>query len=144
MQGAEDRLIRVSFAASSILKSKNGANSMKPQLQNLLCLTKKPAGFSLAELMAVLVILGVLAILIVPRVANHQVASNKAACYANQGDIELQVKLWKRLNGSYPAANLSNIGPNTTYFPSGLPTCPVDGTSYTIDTTTGNIIGHTH
>lgn len=100
--------------------------------------------FSLTELMAVLVILGVMAMLIVPRVANHQDTSKKAACYANQGDIELQTKLWKRTNGTYPAANLGDIGGNSTYFPSGVPVCPVDGTAYTINTTTGLVIGHTH
>ena len=68
----------------------------------------------------------------------------KSACYANKGDIELQVKLWRRNNGSYPAANLSDIGADTAYFPSGLPACPVDGTAYTIDTTTGLVTGHTH
>jgi general secretion pathway protein G len=102
------------------------------------------AAFSLTELMAVVAILGVLAILIVPRVSNHQDTSKRAACYANQGDIELEVKLWKRNNATYPAANLSDIGANTTYFPSGLPVCPVDGTAYTINTTTGLVIGHTH
>src|SRR4051812_852831 len=100
--------------------------------------------FSLTELMAVMVILGVLAILVVPRVSSHQDTAKRAACYANQGDIELQVKLWKRANGSYPAANLSDIGANTSYFPSSVPVCPVDGTAYTINTTTGLVIGHTH
>jgi type II secretory pathway pseudopilin PulG len=94
--------------------------------------------------MAVLVILGVLAVLVVPRVGNQQVTSNKSACYANQGDIELQVKLWKRANGTYPAADLSDIGASTTNFPSGVPVCPVDGTAYTINTTTGLVNGHTH
>jgi general secretion pathway protein G len=102
------------------------------------------AGFTLTELMAVMAILGVLAILIVPRVSNHQVTSKRAACYACQGDIELQVKLWKRNNGTYPAANLNDIGVDTAYFPSGVPTCPVDGTTYTINTTTGLVTGHTH
>ena len=109
------------------------------------CRERTPrSAFSLTELMAVLAILGVLAVLIVPRVSNHQVTSKRAACYANQGDIELQVKLWKRNNGTNPAANLSDIGANTTYFPSGVPTCPVDGTAYTINTTTGLVTGHTH
>ena len=102
------------------------------------------AGFTLTELMAVMAILGVLAILIVPRVSNHQVTSKRAACYACQGDIELQVKLWKRNNGTYPAASLSDIGVDTAYFPSGVPTCPIDGTTYTINTTTGLVTGHTH
>ena len=102
------------------------------------------AAFSLTELMAVLAILGVLAAMVIPRVNNHQSTSKKAACYASQGDIELQVKLWKRVNGTYPAANLSDIGANTSYFPSPVPVCPVDGTSYTISTTTGLVIGHAH
>jgi prepilin-type N-terminal cleavage/methylation domain-containing protein len=100
--------------------------------------------FSLMELMAVLAIVGILAAVIVPRVATFQDKGKKSACYANKGDIELQVKLWKRNKGSYPTANLSDIGADTSYFPGGLPVCSVDGTSYTIDTTTGRVIGHTH
>jgi type II secretory pathway pseudopilin PulG len=96
------------------------------------------------ELMAVVVVLGVLAALIVPRVIGHSDSSKRAACFANQAEIELQTKLWLRTNGSYPAANLSNIGANSAYFPEGLPTCPVDGSAYTIDTTSGLVIDHTH
>jgi prepilin-type N-terminal cleavage/methylation domain-containing protein len=102
------------------------------------------SAFSLWELMAVVTILGVLAAVIVPRVLGHQDDAKQAACFVNQGDIEMQVKLWRRNNGSYPAANLSDIGVNTTYFPEGLPVCPVDGTAYTIDTTSGLVAGHTH
>ena len=100
--------------------------------------------FSLMELMAVLVIVGILAAVIVPSLAAHQVKAKKSACYANKADIELQVKLWKRNKSSYPVADLSDIGADTTYFPGALPVCPVDGTSYTINTTTGRVIGHTH
>jgi type II secretory pathway pseudopilin PulG len=102
------------------------------------------SALSLTELMAVLGILGVLALLIVPRVAGHRDDSVRATCETNQGDIELQVKLWQRNQGTYPAANLSDIGANPAYFPSGVPVCPVDGTAYTIDTTTGLVTGHTH
>jgi prepilin-type N-terminal cleavage/methylation domain-containing protein len=101
-------------------------------------------GFSLSELVAVVAILGVLAALIVPRVIGHHGDAKRASCFLNQGEIEMQVKLWRRNTGSYPAANLADIGANTAYFPEGLPTCPVDSTSYTIDTTSGSVIGHTH
>jgi prepilin-type N-terminal cleavage/methylation domain-containing protein len=111
-----------------------------PQSTNFL----KRLAFSLTELMAAVAILGILAALIVPRVLVHQANSKKAACETNQADIEVQVKLWKRNNGTYPQANLSNIGSDAAYFPSGLPVCPVDGTSYTINTTTGLVTGHTH
>ena len=100
--------------------------------------------FSLWELIAVVAILGVLAALIVPRVLGHHGDTKRASCLINQGEIELQVKLWRRNNGSYPAANLADIGANASYFPEALPVCPVDGTTYTIDTTSGLVIGHTH
>jgi general secretion pathway protein G len=101
-------------------------------------------GLSLTELMAALAILGVLAALIVPRVVGHFDSTSRTACFANQAEIELQVKLWRRATGSYPAANLSSIGTNVAYFPEGLPICPVDGSGYTIDTTSGLVTGHTH
>ena len=101
-------------------------------------------GMSLMELTAVVAILGVLALLIVPRLSGHQASAKKAACHATQGEIELQVRLWRRNMGSYPAANLSNIGADVNYFPTGVSACPVDSSTYTIDTTTGLVIGHTH
>jgi len=100
--------------------------------------------FSLMELVAVTAILAVLAAYIVPRVMGPQEEAQGNACHVYQGDIELQVQIWLRNNGSYPAANLNSIGMDTNYFPEGLPLCPVDGTSYTIDTTTGLVVGHTH
>jgi len=107
-------------------------------------LNRKRCAFSLAELLAVVVILGIVAAYVVPRLGAHQASAKGNACRANQGEIELQVKLWYRNHGAYPAANLSDIGGNTDYFPEGLPTCPVNGTAYTIDTTTGLVTGHTH
>jgi prepilin-type N-terminal cleavage/methylation domain-containing protein len=117
---------------------------MSPKLAALRGWLIGRGGLSLTELMAVLGILAVLAVLIVPRVAGHHDTSTRASCHANQGEIELQAKLWRRNQGAYPAANLSDIGADTAYFPSGLPLCPVDGTVYTIDTTSGLVIGHTH
>jgi len=96
------------------------------------------------ELMAVIVILAIIAAFVIPRVGSYHTDAKRNACWANQGEIELQAKLWRRNQGSYPLANLSNIGADTTYFPEGLPTCPVDNTAYTIDTTTGLVSGHTH
>jgi len=104
----------------------------------------KRFALSLPELMAVIAILAGLAAIIIPRVANHTEDANRHACDTYQGEIELQVQLWRRNKGSFPAANLSDIGGDPDYFPDGLPVCPFDGTSYTIDTTTGTVIGHTH
>ena len=100
--------------------------------------------FSLLELMAVLAIVALVAAVIVPRVTGEGDAAKVASCHAYKGDIEIQAELWMHNSGGWPAANLSDIGGDLNYFPEGLPTCPVDGTSYTIDTATGLVIGHNH
>jgi type II secretory pathway pseudopilin PulG len=100
--------------------------------------------FSLVELMGVLAILGLLAALVLPRVTGSDEQSKRAACKTHKGNIEVQVELWLQNTGSWPATNLANIGADVDYFPQGLPVCPVDGSHYTIDPTTGRVSGHTH
>jgi prepilin-type N-terminal cleavage/methylation domain-containing protein len=104
----------------------------------------KKRGLSLMELMATVAILAVLAAMIVSRVAGHRDSAYRNTCHAQKGEIELEVQRWRTNTGSYPAANLSDIGADTDYFPEGLPICPVDGTTYTIDTIDGLVSGHTH
>jgi hypothetical protein len=94
--------------------------------------------------LAVAVLIGILAAVILTRVTANSAASRKNTCYVNKGEIEVQVQLWYRNKNAWPAANLSDIGADTAYFPSGLPTCPVDGSAYTIDSTTHKVSGHTH
>lgn len=100
-------------------------------------------GFSLTELMAALAVLGLLAALVSIQTSTPQFASKKAACEAIQGDIELQCELWRHNTGSWPATNLSDISANSSYFPTGVPTCPLDGSSYGIGTS-GLVVGHSH
>ena len=100
--------------------------------------------FSLLELLAVVVILGVIASLAIPRFSNCCSDSRRKTCYMNKGDLEVQVQIWRRNQGSFPAANLSDIGSDPSYFPAGLPTCPVDGSSYQIDSVTHTVVGHVH
>ncbi|NOY30306.1 MAG: hypothetical protein GXP28_09060 [Planctomycetes bacterium] len=102
------------------------------------------AAFSLVELVAVVAMLGVLATIIIRRVDGHHDTGKTAACHVYQGDIGIQVELWRHNTGTLPASNLATIGTDINYFPGGLPTCPVDGSSYTIDTVTGLVVGHNH
>jgi len=103
-----------------------------------------PAAFSLLELVAVVAMLGVLATIILPRVSEQHNTGKSAACHTYQGDIEIQVELWRHNTGTLPASNLATIGADIAYFPGGLPTCPVDESAYTIDTSTGLVVGHNH
>ena len=102
----------------------------------------RPA-FSLLELLAVLSVAALVVTILLPTAAQDSVASRTAACYVIQGNIEIQAELWHHQTGSWPATDLSNIGADVNYFPEGLPTCPVDGTAFTIDTN-GRVVGHDH
>ena len=101
------------------------------------------AGFTLTELMAVIAILAIVATVIVTRATLGGSTSKTAACTAIKGDIEVQCEIWRHNTGSWPATNLSAIGANAAYFPTGVPTCPVSGAAYTIDSS-GRVVGHNH
>src|SRR5687768_12073005 len=102
------------------------------------------AGFSLVEMLAVVLILGIVAGLSLPTIWPHATSGKKNSCYVNKGEINLQVQLWYRNQGTWPANDLSDIAADTAYFPQGLPQCPVDGTTYTLNGTTHEVTGHTH
>ena len=96
------------------------------------------------ELIAVVVILGMIAWVTVPRLSGNSFDSRSSACYVNMADIEVQTELWYRNKGSWPAQDLSDIAADPAYFPDGLRLCPVDGTGYVLDGTTHRVTGHEH
>jgi general secretion pathway protein G len=100
-------------------------------------------GFTLTELMAVLAVLGIVAAIVMTRATSGAATSKSAACQSYKGDVEVQCEVWMHNTGSWPATNLSNIGGDVNYFPSGLPVCPVNGSAYTIDSS-GRVVGHNH
>ena len=96
-------------------------------------------GFSLMELLAVVTILGIIAALIVPRVAvSSDTAKAKVAAH-HKATINSAVERWYVEKGTWPAANLSDIGADINYFPDGIPTNPVDGSAYTMNVTTHHV-----
>ncbi|MEN0109191.1 MAG: prepilin-type N-terminal cleavage/methylation domain-containing protein [Planctomycetota bacterium] len=101
------------------------------------------SGYTLTELMAVVAILGFLAVMALPRTESARTEGHRSACHVTRAEIEVQAMLWRRANGVWPASNLADIGINPLYFPSGLPTCPVDGSAYSIDAN-GKVVGHNH
>lgn len=101
-------------------------------------------GLSLLELLVVVVLLGIVAMIMVPRFGNSSADAKTTSCHINTGNIEMQAALWFRNKGSWPASNLGDIFADPTYFPDGATSCPVDGSSYSFDSSTENVVGHTH
>jgi general secretion pathway protein G len=99
----------------------------------------KRAGFSLMELLAVVTILGIIAAIIVPRVTVSSDTAKQKVSAHNKATINAAVERWYIEKGTWPAANLSDIGADTTFFPDGIPTNPIDSSAYTLDGTTHRV-----
>jgi prepilin-type N-terminal cleavage/methylation domain-containing protein len=81
-------------------------------------------GVTLVELLIVVLILGALAAIAIPRLSQSADTAKKNACKTNIDLINSQIELYAAENdGTYPA-NL------TTYFPEGPPQCPVTDANY--------------
>ncbi len=105
---------------------------------------RKRKGFTLLELLIVVVILGILAAVVIPRFTVSAATAKKNTCAQNVANINTQVERYYFEKGAWPAADLSDIAADADYFPDGIPTCPVDGSAYTLDSTTHRVTGHSH
>ena len=103
---------------------------------------KNRAAFSLMELLAAVVILGILAALILPRVSAGTDTAKVKTCVHNRTEINITVEQYYLHTGNWPANDLSDIAGDINYFPDGLATCPVTGAAYRIDPTTHRVVGH--
>ncbi len=97
-------------------------------------------GFSLMELLAVVTILGIIAAIIVPRVTSSSDTAKAKVMAHHKATINAAVERYYINEGSWPAANLSDIGADVNYFPEGLPTNPVDNSAYALNTTTNRVL----
>jgi prepilin-type N-terminal cleavage/methylation domain-containing protein len=100
------------------------------------------AAFSLMELLAVVVILGIIAAMVLPRVVLSTDVTKEKTCNHSRGEINITVEQYYLNTGNWPANDLSDIGADLNYFPSGIPTCPVTGQPYRLDPTTHRVVGH--
>jgi prepilin-type N-terminal cleavage/methylation domain-containing protein len=104
--------------------------------------SKFRAAFSLLELLMVVTILGIIAAMILPRVVVSSDKTKEATCLHTRGEINITVERYYLHTGTWPANDLSDIGADTDYFPSGIPTCPVTGQAYRLDPVTHRVVGH--
>jgi len=99
------------------------------------------AGFTLVELLTVLVIVVILAAVAIPKVISAEESANSAACIQNQSAIEVACTLYASRSclkeigiTGFPDA-LSRLVPE---FLESIPDCPGDG-SYTYDRDEGTV-----
>lgn len=116
---------------------------MSPVLVNRRNARRSRRGFSLLELLAVVTILGVIALIVIPRVTNSSYNAKVKTNAFNKATINAAVERFYVDTGAWPSSTLAEMiaGGSTNYFPTGtIPVSPHDGTTaYTIDGTTHRV-----
>ena len=97
-------------------------------------------GFTLVEIMIVVLIIGILLAIAVPNFIKARETSRTKSCIANLKQIDAATEQWAMDNkasqgATVPLANLIGAGSTTTYM-KNTPTCPSGGT-YTATLTVG-------
>ncbi len=100
---------------------------------------RKRNGFSLIELLAIVTILGIIAAIIVPRLAISSDTKKTRDDHHNKATINAAVERWYVEKGTWPAENLTDVGADATYFPQGLPTNPNNGAAYQLNPATHRV-----
>ena len=103
---------------------------------------RRKKGFTLVELMIVVLILGALAAIAVPRIIGGATNARINACRTNVDLINSQIELYRANEDAWPTT-LSDVVDDPNYFPDGAPECPF-GTTYSYSTTTHRISEHSH
>ena len=89
----------------------------------------KDKGFTLVELMMVVLILGALAAIAIPRITGGAATAKVNVCKTNIDIINSRIELYHQNTGDWPN-NLKKVTDDTDYFPDGEPRCPITGTFY--------------
>ncbi len=98
--------------------------------------------FTLVELLVVVMILGALAAIAVPRMISGATNAKINACDTNVDLLNSQIELYYANKGTWPTG-LTAITEDPDYFPDGTPACPFE-TTYKYNSTTHRVSTHTH
>lgn len=87
---------------------------------------RKKSGFTLVELLLVVVILGIMAVIAIPRITTSATTARENACATNIDTLNSQIELYRIDKNDWPAS-LETLTADTAYFPDGAPECPAGG-----------------
>jgi general secretion pathway protein G len=103
---------------------------------------QRKKAFTLVELLVVVMILGALAAIAVPRMISGATNAKISACETNVDLINSQIELYYANKGAWPQ-RLPVVTGDPNCFPDGAPQCPF-GTAYQYNTTTHRVLSHNH
>jgi general secretion pathway protein G len=99
--------------------------------------------FTLVELLVVVMILGALAAIAIPRMMQGATNAKVNACKTNVDLINSQIELYYANKGAWPTA-LTDVTGDPNYFAAeDVPACPL-GTDYAYNDTTHRVPNHDH
>ena len=95
--------------------------------------SSRSRGFTLIELMVVVVILGILAAIAIPKYQDVTAGAEKAACISNFRNIVEGLNMYLAENGEYPGAYQGHIWRELSYVSGYVHVdleCPTEGSRY--------------
>ncbi|GHU51204.1 hypothetical protein AGMMS49975_03900 [Clostridia bacterium] len=87
-------------------------------------------GFTLIELVVVIVILGILALLVIPKISAYTDSAKLSTCVANMRPLKSAITIWQvdHINGDPTDAAQLTIGGLGQFIEGGAQQCPLKGT----------------
>ena len=97
-------------------------------------------GFTLVELLVVVLILGALSAIALPRIVASADTAKEKACQSNIDIINTQAELYNAMTDGYPK-NIDTLTKDADYFPDGAPVCALGG-KYSLNSSYRAVCSH--
>jgi len=96
-------------------------------------------GLTLLEMLMVVTLIGIIAAVVLPRILVSREMARENLCLQQKREVNFAIERYFQDQGVLPA-DLSEI---SHYLPEGVPDCPVNGSSYTLNSSNTRVEGHT-